>query len=251
MYDQSVELGFPMLAGSVRPQARSDECWWPLGAPIDKALWVWNATFVGNKDAYGFHAIEELQSMVERRSGGETGIRAVQCLEGAPVWIWTDANPWAQRLLAAVAPDLERAAIEDPMVFRFEYVDGLETAIYRLNGHTAKDLFAAQGPGQNKVVVIPRYGAPPLRHEAPAELRDRYSAAQWFNPEVANIEAMILTGRLPHPQERMLLTTGALAALFESSYEPAPNYGLTYQHGRLLKEGRVIETPHLQMCYSL
>ena len=34
----------------------------------------------------GWHAMEAVQSMVERRSGGETGVAEVRYLEGAAVW---------------------------------------------------------------------------------------------------------------------------------------------------------------------
>lgn len=34
----------------------------------------------GDLEAYGYHGLEALQAMVERRQGGESGIAAVQCL---------------------------------------------------------------------------------------------------------------------------------------------------------------------------
>ena len=33
-----------------------------------------------------FHALEAMQCMVERRKGGETGVKAVQMIEGDAVW---------------------------------------------------------------------------------------------------------------------------------------------------------------------
>ena len=44
----------------------------------------------GDFDAYGFHTLESLQCMVERRKGGETGIRFVEWLDGVEVWRWRD-----------------------------------------------------------------------------------------------------------------------------------------------------------------
>jgi hypothetical protein len=44
---------------------------------------------------------------------------------------------------------------------------------------------------------------------------------------------MILTGRPPNSVERTLLTTSALAAMFESSYQASPMYGKTLQHRTL------------------
>jgi len=43
------------------------------GPPVERAVTL----FYGGKEAYGFHALEALQCMVERRNGGETGIASV------------------------------------------------------------------------------------------------------------------------------------------------------------------------------
>ncbi len=40
----------------------------------------------GGSDAMDFHALEGLQCMVERRRGGETGVKAVQMIVGDEVW---------------------------------------------------------------------------------------------------------------------------------------------------------------------
>ena len=49
-----------------------------LETPITEAV----ALGFGAPDAYGFHTLEGLQCMVERRQGGETGIASVQFFEG-------------------------------------------------------------------------------------------------------------------------------------------------------------------------
>jgi|GEM_PF-3468701 len=55
----------------------------PLECALDEAV----VAYPGPVESYGIHALEMLQSMVERRQGGESGIKAVQCLEGEAVWL--------------------------------------------------------------------------------------------------------------------------------------------------------------------
>jgi hypothetical protein len=221
MYDESRELRFPLMAGSSLPVSwRRPLLELDSGAPVERAVTV----FYGGKEAYGFHALEALQCMVERRNGGETGIASVGCVEGAAVWSWTDANPWSGRLLdAALArsetkkPGSPRENAKAPILFRLEYRSGLAAAVYILNGHCQDCTFAAQIRGRTKPVSTEIWLQPgrPYSH---------------FSALVHYIEQMILTGREPYPPERTLLTTGALAALMEAG-------------------GRTMETPHLAIAY--
>ena len=111
------------MAGSSIPLTmRSPLLEIPYDAEIDSAV----ALGYGELDAYGFHTIEALQCMVERRKGGETGIRSVEWLEGKAVWQWRDGHGrWSIPLLAAALsrnPSLKPGRLEDnvkqPVAFR-------------------------------------------------------------------------------------------------------------------------------------
>ena len=72
MYDQSCTLRFPLMAGSsIVMTWRRPPIELALKAPVEKSV----VAFYGDKEAYGFHALEAHQCMVERRKGGETGDR--------------------------------------------------------------------------------------------------------------------------------------------------------------------------------
>ena len=114
MYAWSRELNYPLMAGSSIPlTVRSPLLEIPYGAEIENAV----ALGYGELDAYGFHTLEALQCMVERRKGGETGIRSVEWLEGDAVWRWRDGpGRWSIPLVMAALsrnPSLKPGRIED------------------------------------------------------------------------------------------------------------------------------------------
>ena len=60
------------------------------------------------------------------------------------------------------------------------------------------------------------------------------TTADFFNPLTRHIEDMILTGQVPYPVERTLLTSGMVIAGVES------------QH----RGGAVVETPEMAIAYA-
>lgn len=224
MYDQSRQMGFPLMAGSSVPLTwRRPQVELAYGARVSHAV----AAFYGGKEAYGFHSLEALQCIVERREGGETGVAAVQCLDGAEVWRWTDAHPWAGKLLdEAVARagsnigGSMREHVSKPALFLVEYRSGLVAAHYMLDGQIQDFCVAWTLQGR----------AGPVSAEMwlqPVRWFGHFARLTWL------IEQFIVTGKEPYPVERTLLTTGILAALMDSSWQ----------------KGKRIETPHLAIRY--
>src|SRR5262249_42157093 len=113
MYDRSREMGFPMMAGSSVPVAyRHPDLRPKSGTPWESALSVGYSHF----EVYGFHTLEALQVMTERRPGGESGVKAVQCLEGKEAWEAASAGRWDRSLLDAAlgkVPGRGRGKVED------------------------------------------------------------------------------------------------------------------------------------------
>ncbi|MCC6587925.1 MAG: hypothetical protein IT168_14620 [Bryobacterales bacterium] len=252
MYDQTKALNVPLMAGSVEPISRAANIQLDPTLPLERVVTTWSADFFDSKDSYGFHALESMQSLIERRPGGETGIAAVQCFERNAVWDWVAATDWSAHLLATAAAtniDSLKAKAEDPIAFVLEYISGLQVAVFRLNGSIKGRALAAQVKGGSDPVVLPSYWTPSDAVRVPQELRRRYPYNH-FAATVHHFEDLVLNHRDAHPVERTLLTSGALAALHLSSYQPAAMYGKSLQHGRHLNKGRRIETPHLKIAYT-
>ena len=112
----------------------------PKGCELIEAVQIGYGPFEG----YGFHALEGLQCMVERRKGGETGVKAVQCLQGEAMWEALDKGRWSKPLLEAALArvpahakgDIRKATAKtkDAGVFLIEYRDGFRAAVAMLNG---------------------------------------------------------------------------------------------------------------------
>jgi hypothetical protein len=173
------------------------------------------AIFYADPDAYGFHLLEGLQCMVERRQGGETGVAAVQVQTGEAMWRAIDEGGWAGLLEAALGvserrvPGDPRVLAKEPAVLLIEYRDGLRAAVCLLGGVTSQRAFAAEValPGRaHAETVATRFG-----EQGP----EPYGHFAWL---CEKIQDMICTGRAVQPVERTLLTTGILDRVMESRW---------------------------------
>lgn len=225
MYDQSRELGFPLMAGSSVPVTwRRPDLQPPTGIEWERALSVG----YGHFEVYGFHTLEALQVMTERRKGGETGVKAVQCLEGEAAWDAAKDGKWDRSLLDAAlknTPILGKKKLEEDdteaILYLVEYRDGLQAAAYMSPKHVHEFAFAGRAKSQP--------GPLACWYDLPKPQRDHFSF------QTQHVAKMMTTGKPQYPVERTLLTTGMLAALMESKANG---------HKR-------IETPHLDVTYKI
>jgi hypothetical protein len=233
MYDRARELGVPFLAGSSIPLTwRRPSLRLPQQCPLVEAVQIG----YGPLEAYGFHALEGLQCMVERRRGGETGVRAVQCVQGEEMWKLLDKGAWSRPLLekairlvpAHASGDYRKpmAQAKNAGVFLIEYRDGLKAAVAMMNGWVHEGdggafVFAGAIKGESKPLASHFYlqQPEPFAH---------------FAYLIKAIDTLVNTGHPVYPVERTLLTTGILDAVMISKSQ---------------KNRRVL-TPHLDVRYQ-
>ena len=241
MYDTAQQMNFAFMAGSSLPVTwRTPSLDLPLGAQVREALCIG----YGGVDSYDFHALETLQCMVERRAGGETGVRWVHAYRGDSFWAAHHQERWSRELfesalsrshtLTPARPgfnnifptyDELRELVKDPIAYQYEHLDGLKSTMILLNGLVQDFNFAAHLEDQVQPLSTQMYLPMP-----PA----RTTLANFFSPQVNNVEKMFLTGKATYPVERTLLTTGLVAAGVESLFQ---------------NQAR-IETPHLTVSYQ-
>jgi len=247
------ELKFPLMAGSSLPVTwRRPELELPIGTQVEDAL----VAAYGPIEVYGFHALEALQVMTERRYKPEAparnshqpeasakdlpqqGIKAVTCLTGKDVWKAADEGKWSWDLLEAalarsetvnpgdIRKNVGSSAVQampatPAIAFLVEYRDGTRGTALLLNGHVQDFTFACKVKGEARLQsCLFSLPAPP--------------GAKYFDCLVGNIEKLLETGRAPYPVERTLLTGGALEAAMESHY----------------RRGTRVETPELDVRYA-
>ncbi len=229
------ELNFPLMAGSSLPVTwRTPELEPKIDTPFEDAL----VAAFGPIEIYGFHALETLQVMLERRKGGETGVKAVTCLTGKDVWKAGDEGKWSWELLEAALSKSETIALGDlrknvgstpvakmpstpALAFLIEYTDGTRGTIMLLNGHIQDFCFAGKIKDEKKLASC--------LFQLPGQ-----PGARYFDALTHNIEKLLETGKAPYPIERTLLTSGLLDAAMESHY----------------RRGTRVETPELNVKYA-
>jgi len=242
MVDLSEELGFALAAGSSLPGTwRMPSIEMPANAPVEEMMSV----SIGSMDSYDFHALEAIQCMAERRQGGETGVTAVQGLQGDAVWQAMAAGDWSKggwdaslfeaclsRSQTLVQPESYshryptqeqiQEWVKEPVAYRIEYVDDTRATMLLMNGLVGDFTFAARIGGQSAPLSTLFYLPPVPNVMYSAEL-------------MAKAEATFMTGKSPCPIERTLLTSGLTEACVQSAS--------TNQQR--------METPHLHVTYPV
>ena len=222
------ELKFGLMAGSSLPVTwRRPEIEPTLGTPFQAAVVTFGFDR-GSVEIYLFHALEVLQCMLERRRGGETGVKSVEFLQGDAVWRAGDEGRWSWRLLNAalsrcastnVGPIREN--VLKPQAVLVEYLDGTRGAVLNLIEQTSEFAFAANIDGRTEPLSSCFYlPAPP--------------GARFFDPLTFNIEKFFAAGTPPYPVERTLLTS------------TMTDLATLSQH----QGGRVITSPALAVKYA-
>ncbi len=237
MVEQSKQHRFPMLAGSSLPVTwRLPDLELPLECEIEDAVMVGE----GGSDPMDFHALEAMQCFLERRKGGETGVKAVQMITGDAVWKAGEQGRWSKDLLRSAISrsdtpqghavldgrtedmvglgEVQRLA-KDPAAYFIEYNDGTKATLLMLNGVVADFNVAVRVKGMPVQAV--QFLLTPVPNVT-------YSACL-----VSKIEEMIMTGRAPYPVERTQLVSGILEACLTS---------------KVMNQQR-LETPNLAVSY--
>jgi len=224
MVETGRELGIPLMAGtSVTLAERRPPLELPRGAEIVEAVSIHG----GPIEAYGFHALELLQSFVESRRGGETGVVSVESLEGNKLW----NGDWSRSLAeAAMAAELRKSPKSlkripgetnaQPQGVVIRYKDGLKATMLRIGKSDIRWNFACRIKGERRPRATSFY-------VGPWENRNLFKALSHA------IQNHFRNGRAPYPVERTLLTTGLTDAFMHARQKAGP-----------------LATPHLEFAYK-
>jgi hypothetical protein len=222
------ELSFPVYAGSSIPHCPMEpEAEIGPNDRLSEAL----ALFYGHEEHYGYHGIEFLQSVLEKRGGGETGIARVRTLEGPSLnAAWDKGEIPADLVQAALTglgyPDEKRilpfvlARGEGLLAFQFEHEDGLRVTHLRIPKWVNNWSVALRVEGREILIGKPVQTDP----------MGFYNNFAFLNRRV---EQFFLTGQAPNSVLRTHLAGGVLEAALQARETPS-----VWQ-----------ETPHLRLAY--
>lgn len=231
MYDDAQRLKMPFLAGSSVPLAeRRPPIEFPAGAVVEQAVSIHG----GGIESYDFHALEIMQSQIEARRGGETGVKQVQLLEGDACKKAHEEGLWSKELVNA-AMDAERnggmrrrprmSFPPEPFVPRHAlvvtYRDGARGTAMTVGSGGDRWNFACQLKGRPEPLATAYYSGP-------------WGNWNLFNALSGAIAHFFRTGKSPYPVERTLLASGILDAAMHSR----------------AAGGKPIDTPELDLAYQ-
>jgi hypothetical protein len=184
---------------------------------------------------YDIHGLEVLQSIVEARAGGETGVKSVQFLDEPALWRAAKAGAWSPELAdAAMAAELgpgqptlrellktEGFNGSPPHGILIDYKDGLRGIVLKVGQSGIRWNFACRLQGQQQPLATSFYVGP-------------WQNRNLFKALSHAIQTHFRNGEAPYPVERTLLTTGIVCAAVDS----------------FASEGARQDTPQLEFAYS-
>ncbi|MEX0727369.1 MAG: hypothetical protein WD065_13930 [Planctomycetaceae bacterium] len=211
------QLGMPMMGGSSVPLAqRIPVTEIPANAEIHEAVTIHG----GGLESYDFHGLEILQSLVEGRKGGESGLSSVQVVQGRYLRDAIESGRLSPELIdAAMRAELGRevdifrsvdgdssgelSPAAEPYALLLDYADGFKAAVLRIgsNGNRWNAAFKLKGESSPQAF--------------------RYYNGPWGNRNLFKalshaIQHLFITGEEPYPTARTVLTSGILTASMES-----------------------------------
>lgn len=224
MYDRARELKIPLMAGSSLPVSfRDPDRTLPWKSKVEACVGVGYSGL----DIYGFHTLDFLQCILERRVNAETGVNSVQCLPGESLpQLVRDGTINKQLLEAALRAskttlaEALKGSLEKCAIFLMHYRDGLIAPVLMLPG-IAKAISVAFQVARARPVAV--------RAEERSEPRYPH-----FAYLLKGIEQMVHTGEPAYPVERTLLTSGMLDRLLTSR----------------ASGGKRLQTPELHIQYK-
>ena len=228
MYDDARQHGIPLMAGSSVPLAeRRPALELSAGSKFTEAVSIHG----GPLEAYDFHALEVLQSLVESRAGGETGVSSVELLSGDAVWEAAEAGRWSLDLAyAAMEAELGKrlttlSRIEgeppyQPHCLLLKYKDGLQATVLKVGQDSTRWNFACRLEGDAEIKATSFYVGP-------------WQNRNLFKALSHAIQHHFVHRETPYPVERTLLVTGILDAAMHSRHSdsatPTPHLEFGYQ----------------------
>lgn len=229
MYDTTQKHGIPFMAGSSVPLAqRTPPLEFSRDVEIEEAVSIHG----GGVEAYDFHALEVLQSMVESRQGGETGISRVEFLDRDALFQALDSGRISRKLIdaamdaefARTGSSAEKVSLEktsQPHGILLEYRSGLKATILKVGSDGTRWNFACRLKNEAGIKATSFYVGP-------------WNNRNLFKALSHSIQHHFKHGTAPYPVERTLLVTGVLDSAMHSRKQA----------------GKSLKTPHLEFAYA-
>ena len=226
MYDVAREKKCPLMAGSSVPLAqRIPNLELPAGCQIDEALSIHGA----GVESYDFHSLEVLQSMIENRRGGETGVSTLQFLDSKDLQKKFESGEISRSLFDAAIRTIdpkENLKFEQIMPsahgILLRYKDGLKASCISIKqAGGIRWPFSCRLKGGKEIQACRFYVGP-------------WNNRNLFKALSHSIQTHFRQNSSPYPVERTLLTSGIVNTTMDSRHEG----------------GKRLNTPHLEIAYQ-